>query len=147
MDDSAPESGNGSQPHWLRRHRLLLIVLAALLLLYALAGFLLLPYLARKAAVDYVQKDLGRHAVIGKLEFNPFTITLEVHQFSLFEADGRPIASFDLFHLRASILGSLVNRAWTLSEVRLEHPKINAQIARDGTLNLARLAPPAKPGQ
>ena len=59
MDDSAPESVNGPQPPWLRRHRLLLIVVAALLLLYTLGGFLLLPHLARNEAIDYVQQDLG----------------------------------------------------------------------------------------
>ncbi len=147
MDDSAPESATGSQPHWLRRHRLLLIIVAALLLLYTLAGFLLLPHLARNAAVDYVQKDLGRHAAIGELDFNPFTFTLEVHQFSLNEADGRPIASLELLRVRASMLVSLLNRAWTLSEVRLEQPKINAIVARDGTLNLGRLVPPERPNE
>lgn len=145
MDDSAPDSVATSRPHRLRRHRGLLITVAALLLLYTLGGFLLLPHLARNAVIGYVQKDLGRHAAIGEVDFNPFTCTLEVHQFALAEADERPIASLALLRVRASLLASLVNRAWTLSEVRLEQPRINALISRDGTLNLARLAPPAKP--
>ena len=45
--------------------------------------------------------------------------------------------------MRASLLASLLNRAWTLSEVRLEQPRINALVERDGSLNLAKLAPPA----
>ncbi|HEV7986644.1 MAG TPA: DUF748 domain-containing protein, partial [Steroidobacteraceae bacterium] len=147
MDDSAPESGAASRPHALLRHRGLLITAAALLLLYTLGGFLLLPHLARNAIIEYVQKDLHRHAAIGRLDFNPYTFTLEVHQFSLAEADDRPVASFDLFRVRASMVASLLNRAWTLSEVRLEQPRINALINRDGSLNLAKLAPPEKPGK
>jgi hypothetical protein len=148
MEDSAPESATGAQPHWLRRHLLLLIVVAALLLLYTLGGFLLLPHLARNAVIDYVKNDLGgRQASIGELDFNPFTFTVEVHQLALKEADQSAIASFDLLRVRASLLASLFNRAWTLSEVRLEQPRINALVARDGTLNLARLAPPEKPEQ
>ena len=145
MDDSAPDSAAASRPHRLLRHRGLLIAAAALLLLYALGGFLLLPHLARNAVIEYVQKDLHRHAAIGQLDFNPFTFTLEVHRFSLAEADDRPVASFDLFRVRASMLASLLNRAWTLSEVRLEQPRIHALINRDGSFNLARLAPPPKP--
>jgi hypothetical protein len=122
MDDSAPESVATSRPHWLRRHRGLLIAAAALLLLYTLGGFLLLPHLARNAVIGYVQKELGRHATIGELDFNPFTCTLELHQFALAEADERPIASLALLRVRASLLSSLLNRAFTLSEVRLEQP-------------------------
>jgi hypothetical protein len=139
MDDSVPS--------WLRSHARLFIVLATLLLLYTLAGFLLVPRLARNAIIQYVQKDLGRHASIGQLSFNPFTFAVEIHQFALVEADDRPIASFDLLRVSASLSASLFNRAWTLNEVRLEQPLVQVLIARDGSLNLAKIVPPqpAKP--
>jgi hypothetical protein len=147
MEDSAHEATADSRPGWLRRHAIALGVIAGLLLLYTLGGFLLLPHLARNAVLDYVHKDLGRQGSIGELDFNPFTFTLEVHQLALNEADQSPIASFALLRVRAALMASLFNRAWTLSEVRLEEPKIDALVARDGTLNLARLAPPGKPNQ
>lgn len=147
MVDSAPEAESSTHPSWPRRHRRLLIVLAALLLLYTLGGFLLVPYVARNAIVDYVQKDLHRHAAVGEVDFNPWTMQVELHRFSLAEADDRPILSFDLLRVRAALLTSLLNRAWTLSEVRLDQPQVHAVIAHDGTLNLAQLAPPRKPEQ
>ena len=142
MDDSDPKSAARSSPGWLRSHARLLIVAAALLLLYTLGGFLLVPRLARNAIVQYVQKDLGRHASIGQLSFNPFTFTVEIRQFALAEADNRPIASFDLLRVSASLSASLLHRAWSLNEVRLERPVVQVLINRDGSLNLTKLAPP-----
>ena len=143
MDDSDPKSAARSSPGWLRSHARLLIVAAALLLLlYTLGGFVLVPRLARNAIVQYVQKDLGRHASIGQLSFNPFTFTVEIRQFALAEADNRPIASFDLLRVSASLSASLLHRAWSLNEVRLERPVVQVLINRDGSLNLTKLAPP-----
>jgi uncharacterized protein involved in outer membrane biogenesis len=127
----------------LRRHRLALAIIGLLLILYALAGFLLVPHYARAYLQQYVQRDLGRQLQLGELRFNPFTLTVEVRSLMLKEADGRAIVGFDFLRVRAGLLASLVHRAWTLSEIRLEHPDIQVRIAADGTLNLAQLAPPA----
>jgi hypothetical protein len=117
-----------------------LAVVAALLLVYALAGFVLLPWFGRNAIVHYVQHELGRKVSIGSLDFNPFTLTLELRDFSLREADERPLLGFDLLRVRAS-LSSVPNWAWTLGEVRLDRPSIHASIDRQGRLNLAQLKP------
>jgi uncharacterized protein DUF748 len=141
MGDSDPESAS-SRPGWVRAHARALTVVATLLLLYALAGFLLVPHLARSAIIDYARKDLGgRHASIGQISFNPFTFTVEIHQFALTEADDRPILSFALLRVGAAMSASLVHRAWTLSEIRLEQPDVHVLIEHDGSLNLAKLAP------
>ncbi len=67
---------------------------------------------------------------------------MEVTGFALSEADGARIASFDLLRIDAQ-LSSLLNRAWTFKEVRLDHPDLQVQVNADGTLNLAKLLPPA----
>ena len=87
MDDSDPKPAARTGRGWLRSHARALAVVAALLLLYTLAGFVLVPRLARNAIVQYVQKDLGRRVSLGQLRFNPFTFTVEIHQFALSEAD------------------------------------------------------------
>ena len=92
----------GATAGWLRAHRLALGVVLALLLLYTLAGFLLVPRLARNAAIDYVQRDLHRHLTIGEVRFNPFTFTVQIRQLALTEADGAPIAKFALLRIEAS---------------------------------------------
>ena len=142
MEDSDGDSPAGGVARWLRAHRLALGIAAGLLLLYTLAGFLLVPRIARTQAIDYVQHDLGRKLSIGSLSFNPFSLASEIHDLALTEADGAPIASFTLLRIKFSATASLVHRAWTFAEVRLEQPVVSVLVNRDGSLNLAKLAPP-----
>ena len=120
-----------------------------LLLVWGLVGFLLVPRLARNAIADYVRRDLGREVSIGRINFNPFTLTAEIRDFVLLEPRGAPIASFSLLRINAEAFSSLVHRAWTLKELRLERPVVSARLDEQGRLNLAQLAshrqPPAPP--
>lgn len=139
MDDLAANT----LPARLRRHWLALTIVPVLVGLYALAGLVLVPHYATLYLRQFVQRDLGRQLDLGEIRFNPFTLTLEMRSLALREADGRPVASFDYLRVRASLVASLFNRAWTLGEIRLEHPDVQVRIAADGTLNLSKLAPPA----
>ncbi|HEX4025909.1 MAG TPA: DUF748 domain-containing protein [Steroidobacteraceae bacterium] len=126
----------------MRGHVRLLGVLATLLVLYTLAGFLLVPALARHVITRYVDVDLGRRVSIGSVSCNPFTLTAQIDDFALSEADGSPLARWRL--LRVSLSPStLWHWAWTLGVVRLEQPVVNASIGTDGVLNLAKLEAPA----
>jgi len=145
MAVSADDPPGGALRRWLRAHVRALAIIAGLLLLYTLAGFLLLPRIARNQAIGYVQHDLGRGLAIGSLSFNPFSLAIEIHDLALSEADGSPIASLALLRVQFSASASLLHRAWTFAEVRLEQPVVNVLVYRDGSLNLAKLAPPAAP--
>lgn len=126
----------------IRGHVWLLGILAALLVLYTLAGFFLVPALARHVIDRYVEADLGRRVTIGSVRCNPFTLTAQIDNIALSEADGSPLASWRL--LRVSVSPStLWHWAWTLGTVRLEQPVVNARVGADGVLNLARLQGPA----
>src|SRR5208282_4213668 len=103
----------------IRRHWLALTIIALLLILYALAGFVLVPHYATSYLKQFVQRDGGRQLEMGESRFNPFTLTVEVHSLKMKEADGRAIIGFELLRVRASLLASLFHRAWTLSEIRL----------------------------
>ena len=109
---------------------------------YTLAGFFLVPWLAKSTIESYVRDDLKRQVTIGELTFNPFTFASDVRNFAISEADGSPIASFDLLRINFQ-LSSLFNRAWTFAEVRLDAPQLRVLVAADGSLNLAKLVPPS----
>jgi hypothetical protein len=145
MEGSEARPVAGRISAWLRSHVRLLAVLVGLVVLYTLAGFLLLPRIVRHQAIAYVQHDLGRRLSIGSLTFNPFSLASEIHDLALTEADGSPIASFSRLRIKFSATASLLHRAWTFAEVRLEQPVVNTLVNRDGSLNLAKLAPPAAP--
>jgi uncharacterized protein involved in outer membrane biogenesis len=145
MEVSEGNSRGRAVARWLRAHALALGIVAGLLLLYTLAGFLLAPRIARNQAIDYVQHDLGRKLAIGSVTFNPFSLAAEIRELTLTEADGSPIASFALLRVKFSATASLLHRAWTFAEVRLEQPLVTTLVNRDGSLNLAKLALPATP--
>jgi Domain of Unknown Function (DUF748) len=123
------------------RKLLLVPVLAAVLVtLYALAGFLLVPWIAPRELPRLAEQDLHHRARVGEIRFNPFTLRLQARDFKVDTMDGRPVLGFAEAVVKLD-WASLVRRAWLLSDVRLVDPTVEVEIAKDGRLNLAALAP------
>lgn len=129
---------------FLRRHRWPLAAAAALLLLYALAGFLLAPWLLGRQAVELAREQLGRELQVGDIRINPFALSLRVRDIRLADRDGSLLASLGELRLNFEA-ASLLRRAWTFSEFSLSAPYLNLVRDREGELNLLRLLPPAAP--
>jgi hypothetical protein len=126
----------------LSRRAKLAVVLAFLLLAYALAGFYLVPRIARGQIEGLVAEKLQRKITLGEIRFNPFTLAAEINDLTLTEADGAPLVGFRRLHVNAE-LASLWRRGVVLKEVELVAPDVEVIVAPDGGVNLARLAPPA----
>ncbi|HEV8330056.1 MAG TPA: DUF748 domain-containing protein [Steroidobacteraceae bacterium] len=122
-------------------HRVALGIAAALIIVYALAGFFWVPHLLRVNAQKYVSDELGRGLALGDVAFNPFTFRLSIRNATLSEKAGEPIASFGSLVVNAE-LASIWQRAVVLKEVQLDAPDVNLVVERDGSINLAHLAPP-----
>src|SRR4030095_12128617 len=105
-------------------HRLALGIAAALLVVYALVGFLWVPHLLRTNAQQYVADELGRGLAVGEVSFNPFTFRLSVRDAVLSEKAGDAIASFRQLVVNAE-LASIWQRAVVLKEVQLDAPDWN----------------------
>ena len=132
-----------------RRQLIGLGITAVLISAYALAGFLAVPHFARQGAGDFVRTHYGRALTIGDIRFNPFTLSLDVTQVALPDADGQPMISFDRLHVGLQ-LASLWRLGPSFGEILLQHPYVRAVIRADGELNLADLGkgfPPAPPEQ
>lgn len=127
-------------PTFVRAHWIALCVAAGVILLYALAGFFLVPHLAWTQAQDYVRNTLHRQLELGEVTFNPFTFEAVIRDLRLNEADGSPILGFDRLQVNAE-LSSLLRRAVVLKLFRLEGADVNLIVERDGSVNLAKLAP------
>jgi uncharacterized protein involved in outer membrane biogenesis len=113
-------------------------LVAVLALAYTLAGFFLAPRLIAAHVPRYVQEQLGRRARIGEVRLNPLLFKLEIKDFRLTEADGRPLLGFDRLFVDFE-LSSLFRAAWTFAEIRLEGPRLDVVLNPDGRLNLAEL--------
>jgi uncharacterized protein involved in outer membrane biogenesis len=128
-----------------RALRVPLSAVAALLLIYALAGFLLVPWLAKRELPRLVEEQSQCRARIGEIAFNPFTLKLRADDFALEEKNGQPLLGF-----RQAVVdlewSSLFRRAWVLAEIRLVRPAVRVEISKDGRINLAALAPPSEAG-
>ncbi|MBB6095106.1 uncharacterized protein involved in outer membrane biogenesis [Povalibacter uvarum] len=124
----------------LRLHWIAVCVVVGVLLLYTLAGFFLVPYIARQQIESYVTETLQRRVSIGEIRFNPFVLDTSISNFRLAEADDSPLVAFR--HLYVNVqLASLWQRAVVLHEVQLSAPDINLIIDSGGAVNLAKLAP------
>ena len=135
-----------------RRYRRYLIGIAIVLVLvggYAAAGFLAIPYLIRKNAVDFVRTHYHRTLAIGDIRFNPFMLALDMRQLVLPDADGQTLLSFEHLHVTLQ-LASLWRLGASFGDILLERPYVRAVVRPDGELNFADLGkgfPPAPPAQ
>ena len=127
-----------------RSHRILAGIAAILLVAYAIAGFYVVPRVARPQIEAFVTETLHRKIAIGDIAFNPFTLAVTITDLKLTEADGAPLVAFQRLYVNAEI-ASLWRRGVVLKEIDLVSPDIEVIVAPDGSLNLAGLAPPAGP--
>jgi uncharacterized protein involved in outer membrane biogenesis len=104
-----------------RRHLIGLAIVLVLVGVYAAAGFLAVPYFARKGAVDFVRAHYGRTLSIGEVRCNPFTLTVDVRRVALPDADGETLLAFE--HLRIALqLASLWRLGPSFRDILLEQP-------------------------
>jgi Domain of Unknown Function (DUF748) len=119
-------------------------VAALLIGLYALAGFVLAPRLLRNALLEDIPKFLRLTPTIGEVHINPFSLHLEIKDFSLADAGGEKLLGFERFFVEFE-LSSIWRRAYSFGSIDLTAPFVNAIIAKDGRLNLLQLSPPSPP--
>ena len=111
--------------------------LLALVALYGLIGFFILPGVALRIANQQLQQYATVPAELQRLEFNPFSLELTLWGLKIGAPD-KPTLGFERLygHLR---LDSAWRGVLHLSEVELDKPRTQVAFAKDGTLNLAQL--------
>ncbi|MGQ0810932.1 MAG: DUF748 domain-containing protein [Nitrospiraceae bacterium] len=119
-----------------------LIVIAGLVVLYALVGFFVLPPVIKSQITSQIQEKLGRQATVREVSVNPFQLSLTINGFDIPDRDQQtPMVGFEEFHVNFQ-LSSLLNRAYTFHEIRLILPYARPEVLKDGHLNLLDLVPP-----
>ena len=125
----------------MHRYRRYLIGLGVALVLlggYAAAGFLAVPYYARRAAQEFVRTHYGRTLKLDEVHLNPFTLAVDVKGLALPDADGQPLLGFDSLHVELQ-LASLWRRGASFHNILIDRPYVRAVLRPDGELNLADL--------
>ena len=126
---------------WLFRPTGLAILALSLVLLYALAGFFLVPYLITAYAIPAISEKLKRPVLVKAVELNPFALSLRLTGFEIRESDQSALLGFDEFFVNLQAI-SLIRRAYVFDTIRLTMPYVSARISKDGHMNLAELVPP-----
>ncbi|MDE2420045.1 MAG: DUF748 domain-containing protein [Gammaproteobacteria bacterium] len=110
-----------NKPRILRWLSTVIITLFAL----ALISWLVVPPLTKHLLEQQIQAQIGRKATVDKIDFNPFTFTLKVSNFTLYEPNKvTPALSAKSLLLNTS-WGSLIHLAPVINEVQLVNPNVH----------------------
>ncbi len=122
------------------------VIVAALIGLYALLGFKVAPGFVHNKAIEYVRAEYGREIAIGEIRIHPFKLQFEARDISFPDADGERMLGLARLFLDFE-LSSLWKRALYFREVDLDSPYVRAMIRPDGAMNLGDLAPRTAPAE
>jgi len=147
MTRGAPPSGERRRGVF-RGWRARVVLGLTLVAVYALFGFVVVPWVARAQIVKQARTLLHREATVARVRFNPFTLKATVEGLELRDRDGA--ALFKLGRLVANVqLSGIFHRAWQLRELTIERPEATARILADGRPSIVDLlesdAPPTQP--
>src|SRR3984957_9872924 len=124
-------------------------IVALVIALYALAGFVAAPRILRSTLMKEIPKTLGVTPAVGEIRFNPFLFQLEIRDFALAAPDGEKLLGFGRLFVDFE-LSSIWHRAYSFAAIDIDSPMVSAVVAQDGRLNLLQLSPktpPQKPEQ
>ena len=117
-----------------------LAIIAALIALYAILGFVVAPKLIRSAVLKDIPESIGVTPAVGEIRINPFLLQVTVDDFSLAGAAGEKLLGFKRLFIDFE-LSSIWHRAYSFGNIDIASPYVNAAVAKDGSLNLMQLRP------
>ena len=121
------------------RLRIFLTVVTFLIGLYALAGFVIVPWLARPRIVETIAGLSGREVRLDVLKLNPFTFSGTIEGFEITDPDGERLLSLDRAHANLQLSSFLFRGVYHLKVMDLAQPYFRFLVNADGSLNIADL--------
>lgn len=105
--------------------KIVLIAITTFFLIYTIAGFIIVPMIIKSQTVDFIKEEYNRDAEIESVSFNPFTFSLSVEGFKLYEKGKNGIfISFKEFFINFS-LWPLINKELDFEQITLTEPEGN----------------------
>jgi hypothetical protein len=125
--------------------RNLLIGFLVLFILYALAGFLLLPWWLERLVPEQLDQRMGWQAEITDIRTNPFTLRVEALGLSANDPQGEQVVAFDRLMLDMNFF-QLVRGIAGFEAIQLDEPYVRVDLLEDYSVNFARDWQAANPG-
>lgn len=120
-----------------RMPRNLMVGFLVLLILYTLAGFLLLPWWLERAIPEQLDQRMGWQADITDISTNPYTLSIEARGLSAADSDGKPVVAFDRLLVDMNFF-QLVRGIAGFELIRLDDPFIRLDLLENYAINFAR---------
>lgn len=117
--------------------------LVLLIIVYIAVGFKVLPIVLKDQLIKNLDENLTQKTDIGKIEFNPLTFKIVIHDFKIFDSNNITTVSFKEFLVDFSFLRSIKQQNIRFKEVTLTDAFVNVIQDKDGNLNLANLVKPS----
>lgn len=115
----------------MKKRYIALIVLAALIVV-VIAALKIAPGVAKNYVVEHSEELIGRKMKIENVEFSPFTFTVTVDDFAIFEPDGTtPFVAFEKFRINVNPT-RLIAKEISVSEIYLKG--LYTRVAQRGDL-------------
>ncbi len=115
-----------------------IFVIFLLLITYTVSGFYLLPWVLKTQAEKRLPAFLLRPVALSQVQFNPFTLRLQVDGFTVKGADAnKTFLKIDSLLLDIAGFLSLTNRALVLEQIGIQGPYFDAVKNRDLSYNFS----------
>jgi len=101
----------GKAPPFRRRWFIVLSVVAGLLILYVISGFLIVPRIVQTVMPQKLSALTGRTVTLESSAFNPFTLEITLNIFVILEEDQTPFTSVGRFYAIVQLLPLVVGKA------------------------------------
>jgi len=129
------------------KHRIrnLTLGLGVLLGLYALAGFLLLPWWLERALPEQLVQRMGWQAEVAEVHINPFAVSVDIDGLVARDQAGDLVLAFHQLRMNLSTL-QLLQGVLGFQEIRLTEPDVRLDLLADSSVNFVRDWQVANPG-
>ncbi|MGM0768175.1 MAG: DUF748 domain-containing protein [Pseudomonadota bacterium] len=111
--------------------------LVVLVVLYALAGFLLLPWWLERMLPQQLEQRMGWQAQIEDIRTNPFRLSVDARALTADDPSGEKVLGFDRLYVNVGFL-RLFTGVIELQSIELEEPFIRVDLLEDYSVNFAR---------
>ncbi|KPP96898.1 MAG: protein of Unknown Function containing DUF748 domain [Marinobacter sp. HL-58] len=124
------------------------VAVLVLVVIYALIGFLGVPWWLERTLPDRLEQHMGWQAEVGDIRVNPFVMSVEILDLAAEDSDGEQVVAFDRLYTNLGVW-RLVTGIVALQNIELEEPYVRLDLLEDYSVNFARdwqaNNPPAEP--
>ncbi|MDO6824672.1 DUF748 domain-containing protein [Marinobacter sp. 1_MG-2023] len=120
-----------------RMPRNLIIGFLVLLILYSLAGFLLLPWWLERFVPEQLSQRMGWQVDVTDISANPFRLSVEASELTARDSSEETVVGFDRLMIDMNFF-QLIRGIVGFEAIQLEEPFIRVDLLEDYSVNFAR---------